>query len=544
MKIELRDYQNENIDTIFEAWKRNQNLMYVLPTGGGKTVVVSELINLLLSTNARVAVIVHRKELLCQMSGTLASFGINHNIIGADATIRLACRLNLEKVNASFYDPRANVTVCSVDTLEARKIDIKCDYWILDEGHHLLVQNKWGRALSHLKHAKGLAVTATPSRGDKKGLGRHAEGMIDKMILGPSMLWLIQQGFLSPFKIYSIDSGLKRDEIKRSKANGDFSKPSLMAATKKSTIVGDVVSHYKKYALGKSGITFAPSVVTAEEIADQFNLAGIPAIALSAQNSEGEREATIKKFRAKEILQLVNVDLFDEGFDVPGIEVISLARATMSLAKFLQMIGRGLRTMEGKNHAIILDHVGNVLTHGMPTDLRSWTLDNLGSQEVESINTVSIQECPACAFVYSKYDKKCPECGFAKIPQQRTSAEFVEGDLTELEVPALAELIEKIKAVNAPFVPSAKMKFAPGVAIATASKRHKERQDAQTILKDTIASWAFIQKQKGFNTNSARYKLFFHEFGIDVLSAQLLYKSEAEKLNVKIMCSLSRKTGN
>jgi len=200
---------------------------------------------------------------------------------------------------------------------------------VIDEGHHVLKDNKWGTAFQIFPNAKGLLVTATPDRADGKGLGRHADGLVDAMIEGPTMRDLINQGYLTDYRVFAPPSDLDLSQVTTS-ADGDYNKAKLKAAVRKSHVIGDVVTHYLRIAPNKLGITFATDVETATDIAAQFNAQGVPAAVVSAKTSDADRVAILRRFKNRELLQLVNVDLFGEGFDLPAIEVVSMARPTQS----------------------------------------------------------------------------------------------------------------------------------------------------------------------------------------------------------------------
>ena len=223
-------------------------------------------------------------------------------------------------------------------------------------------------------NSRGLLVTANTERADGKGLGRHADGLADTLVEGPGMRDLINQGYLSDYRIFAPPSDLNLDGVEIG-STGDFKQNQLKLRIKKSHVVGDVVEHYKRLANGKQGITFATDVETATEIAAQFNAAGVPAEAVSAKTPDRLRVEISRRFERGEIKQLVNVDLFGEGYDVPAVEVVSMARPTESFNLFCQQFGRSLRILEGKTGAIIIDHVGNVMRHGLPDAYQAWTLD-------------------------------------------------------------------------------------------------------------------------------------------------------------------------
>ena len=395
----LRPYQQKAKEDIYASWQTRQNIVAVLPTGAGKTVLLSNIVN---EFNASTCVIAHRQELVSQISLALATQGVRHKLIAPKNVIKNIINLHLFVIGRDYYDPNSKVATAGVDTLIRRVDQLKAwavtvRLWVIDEAHHLLRENKWGKAVEMFPNAKGLGVTATPLRADGKGLGADNDGVFEDMVVGPNMRELIDMGFLTDYRIFAPPSDMDLSEVTVSKTTGDYNKVKMVKAAKQSHIMGDVVDHYLKLAKGKLGITFAPDVAMATEIAERFNLAGVPAEVVSAKTPDTERAKILKRFKDRELLQLVNVDLFGEGFDLPAIEVVSMARPTASYGLYVQIFGRGLRPMylEGapletteqrlwaiansiKPNAIIIDHVGNVVRHGLPDANREWSLDRRG----------------------------------------------------------------------------------------------------------------------------------------------------------------------
>jgi len=403
--------------------------------------------------------------------------------------------------------------------------------------HHVCADNKWGTAAQLFPNARGLGVTATPVRADGKGLGRHHDGLMDIMVEGPSMRDLINMGYLTDYRIFAPPSDLDLSDVAVSATTGDYSQPGVVKAVRKSHIVGDVVSHYQRIAPGKLGVTFATDVQTATEIAEQFNAAGVPAEVVSAKTPDAERVAVLRRFRKREVLQLVNVDLFGEGFDLPAIEVVSMARPTQSFSLFAQQFGRALRILEGKTEALIIDHVGNVLRHGLPDAPRKWSLDRRDKKGRSGPSDVMpVKACPACTGVYERFYPTCPFCGHKPEPAGRSKPEFVDGDLTELDGATLAAMRGAVDEVDKPLdqVRAELMaKHAPEIGIRAGVKRHRERQDAQAELRHAIAVWAGAGKAAG-RSDSELYRLFYLTFGVDVLSAKALGTKDAEALRLQI----------
>ena len=398
-----------------------------------------------------------------------------------------------------------------------------------------------------------LGVTATPIRLDKMGLVRHADGVFDKLIVGPSLRELIDDGFLTDYKIFAPRTDVDLSSVPISQVTGDYSQPKLRAVMRKSKIVGDVVSQYLRIAPGKLGVTFAPDVELAHSMAKQFNNSYIPAAVISAKTPNTDRISIMDKFRRREFLQLVNVDIVGEGVDLPAIEVVIMTGATKSLARYVQQFGRALRPMiadgvpfatreqrlraiaaSEKPHAIIIDHVGNVVDrHNIPDIPRMWSLDaGCNRRASRDDQEIALRECPQCTQPYLRVNKACPYCGFKPVPQARSSPEQVDGDLVEMDAEALSALRNRISVVDEG-IESYRQRLidrgAPGIGVAGHTNRHRRWQESQSELRDAIALWGGYQRSQG-NDDSESYRRFYLKFGVDVLSAQSLKEKEADAL--------------
>lgn len=524
---QLRPFQQSVTDQTNVAWQLGmQNVLVVLPTGGGKTVVFS---NMMAANKGPCVAIAHRQELVTQISVALARNGVRHRIIGPSSVARACTTLHLGELKRNYIDPMGSVAVAGVDTLIRH--DAK-DPWlnsvtltVMDEAHHVLADNKWGKTMRMFPNARGLGVTATPLRADGQGLGRHADGLMDYMIVGPGMRELITDGWLTEYRIFAPPSDLDLRDVPLS-ASGDFSPPKLALAVHKSHIVGDVVTHYLRIAPGKLGITFAVDVEAAGEIAKAYRAAGVMAEVVSANTPDALRASILRKFRNREILQLVNVDLFGEGFDLPAIEVVSMARPTQSYGLFAQQFGRSLRLLEGKDYAIIIDHVGNVHRHGLPDAYRTWTLDRRERRSKnDTVSVIPTRTCPSCTAAYERLYSTCPYCGFYAEPSGRSSPELVDGDLAELD-PATLERLRGGIDIPAAYHPDAMIQ-------ATLRKHHREKATAQAELREAMSQWGGIRTHAG-DTVSAAQRRFFLTYGVDVATAQTLNAREARELQQRI----------
>lgn len=564
--IKLRqDYQQPFVDQIYAAWDVARVVLGVLPTGGGKTVCFSYLAH---EHSGAVAAVVHRKEILGQISQSLARFAVRHRIVAPPAVIRRIRRRHLKEFGKSFVDASAQAGVVSVQTLTSKSAerDAGLQGWvrqvslaIFDEGHHYVKRGQWGRGVELFNHAKVLLVTATPERADKLGLGVDSDGFAEIMVEGPSTGWLVKQGYLSRFIYKAPASDLNVDNLPVT-ASGDFNVKELRKRVVESHLVGDTVSHYQRFADGKRAIVFATDVATAGEIADAFKLAGVPAAALSGETEPGERDSAIDQFERGDLLVLVNVDLFDEGFDVPGVDAVILARPTESLGKFLQMVGRVLRpvyadgfdlsTQAGrlaamaagpKPAAVIIDPVRNwERGHGMPDWPRQWTLDAPAKRTRGTSDTIPQRVCLACTQPYEAFYKACPHCGApVPAPAGRATPEQVEGDLVELDVEAMAALFERMRRADMPdddYALDQARRGIPAIGRRQDMRRHQAARHRRQVLRELVAWWVGAQAGR---EQSEVHRRFFHRFGTDIATAFTLNEADTDALISKIQTRFS-----
>ena len=529
----LRDYQQEAERRVYEAWHAGaRNVLLVLPTGSGKTVTFANIQRRMLAPSVAIA---HRQELVSQISLALARYNVRHRIIGQPALIRACVQLHGIELGTSFYNATAQVAAAGVDTLRRRDpskepIFNQTRLWVCDEAHHLLVGNKWGKTVEMFPNAFGLGVTATPIRAEGKGLGRHHDGVMDVMIIGPSMRDLINGGYLTEYRVFAPPNDLDMSDVTTS-ASGDYSPEPLRKAVRRSHIHGDVVSHYMRIAPGKLGITFAVDVESATELAAAYRQQGVPAEVVSAKTPDNIRYKLLRQFANGEIKQLCNVDLFGEGFDLPAIEVCSMARPTQSYALFIQQFGRALRPLDGKTHGIIIDHVSNVLRHGLPDAPRSWTLDRRErrSNTAPGEGPIPLRSCLACAGVYERSKVVCPYCGTPVVYSGRSSPTLVDGDLNELTPDVLARMRGEIAEADSLRIP-----YGAGPEVVGRKQReHRERMEAQQALRAAMALWGGARTARGVSVAEAQRE-FYLRYGIDVAAAQMLPRAEALALIERI----------
>lgn len=525
--IVLRDDQLALKHSIYSSWNSgNKNVLAVLPTGGGKSVIVSDIVNDGNALGMRQPVIAHRKELVGQMSLHIAERGIFHRLIAPKDVIAQITAKHRAKFKRSFVSPTALCSVVGIDTLNARAQELKPwadqqDRWVTDEAHHVLRANKWGKGVELFGRAYGLGVTASPVRGDGMGLGRHHDGVFDDMVQGLTMRQLISIGALTDYEIAIPESDFNIDDDAITPA-GDFSPVKMREASQRSHIVGDVVKEYIKRAYGKRGICFTTDVETAGKIAKEFNEMGIPAASVSAETPSATRDNYIERFRSGQFWVLVNVDLFGEGFDVPAVEVVMMARPTASLAVYLQQFGRALRTLAGKLYGLVIDHVSNWKRHKFPDKAHVWSLDRRdkrGKQEKDP-EDIPLTACRNCSRPYDRALFKCPHCGNVPVisPTDRSSIAQIDGDLILLDRAKIAEMMAAT-VLPSPADVGNRTRFVAGdIAAKGAINRQIEKHAAQQRLSNSIAQWAAIQRQLGRDDQQS-YRRFYLTLGMDVLTA-------------------------
>lgn len=555
----LRPFQTELKAKVYDAWRAGaRNVVMRLDTGGGKTVTLADIVR---EHAGFACVIAHRQELVGQLSLALARYGIRHNIIAADATRRAISRQHSEELGYSMYDPNSRVVVAGVDTIIRADMSgwaSKVTLWVVDEGHHVVLDNKWHTVIERFSNpeCRGLLPTATPVRADGQGLGRPeigGRGVADCMVEGPPMRWLIDEGYLTDYRIICPPSDMQL--LADVSASGDWSTKALREAAKRSHIVGDVAAHYTRIAGGRRGVTFAPDLETAAEMAAAHRAAGWRAEVLSGKTDDFVRRSILKRLAAGEIHQVVAVDIISEGFDLPAIEVLSMGRKSASLAVYMQQFGRALRPMyapgfdlstrEGrraaiaagpKPKAIVLDHVGNIVWHSGPPDFpRVWSLQSRKSKNGPS-DAIPIRVCKACFEPYEAIYRECPNCGHYEPPAGRDSPSVVAGDLQELDPAILQELRLKLEKVNQTREErGAELQLAgvPHAGYIRNLNAHDERREAQAELRQAMAYWGGVQTAAGYGDPEIQ-RLFFFRFGVDVMTAQTLDARDARELLARI----------
>lgn len=421
--IHLRPYQQAALDGLTSAFRAGRRApLLVLPTGGGKTVAFCYMARGAAAKGNRVYILVHREELVQQVSDTLKAFNVGHTFIAA----------------GRYYDPRRMVQVCSVMSLARRLGRVPApDLIIADEAHHA-VAGSWRKVAAAYPQARVVGVTATPQRLDGRGLG----DVFDHMVVGPSVSELTELGALCRYRLFApvgIDTrGLHT-------VAGDFNRQELARVADRPSVTGNAVDHYRRLAPGRRAVAFCAGVAHAKNVAEEFQRAGFEAGTLHGGMAADLRADLVNKFRAGIVQVLTSVDVVSEGFDLPAIEVAISLRPTQSLIVWLQQVGRALRPHPGKDYALILDHAGNTERHGLPDDERDWSLEGAKRRKGpgQQAPRIPTRTCPKCFAVYQASVRTCTHvwpdgtpCGqvFAvdeAMPDQK------DGELVEVDTAAV-----------------------------------------------------------------------------------------------------------
>jgi DNA repair protein RadD len=405
----LRDYQQALIDETVDALRDHRSVLLQAPTGAGKTEIAVEVARR--HRDKVVWFVCHRHEIVAQTSGALKRAGVDaHGVVAPkhpeDATIRMQ--------------------VCSIGALRHRyKRYPAPDLIVLDECHHAAASS-WAKLIKRFPDAKLLGLTATPERLDGRGLGDWFE----HMIVGPDTHKLIDEGYLSKFRMFAPTiPDLRGVRVKQN----EYNRHDLEAAMNKQSLVGDVVDHYKNLTLNARALAFCASVTASRDLAARFRAAGIPAKHIGWNTPQAKRDQAVHDLASGKIRVLTNVEVFTEGFDLPAIDAVLLLRPTKSFALYRQMIGRCLRVAKGKPHTTILDHAGLIFEHGLPDSGVEWSLSGQRSGAAQTSRYpggFEIRRCPECSAIHD-WAKACPKCSYVYQIKDRTIEE-VYGELREI----------------------------------------------------------------------------------------------------------------
>lgn len=444
MDFQLRDYQAADIENIRAALREVKSVLYVLPTGGGKTRVFSYMADSAFKRGNSSSIIVHRQELVIQSSIALAELGLAHRLVAPAKLIRAVLSMHIELFGRSFIQQSSLITVASVQTL-ARRLDLLAyiKLLIIDEAHHTAA-GQWKVCFEHAREAKIIGVTATPLRLDGKGLGAFYQ----RLVVGLPMHELIARGFLCSPKIYAPRNAVNLEGL-HSKF-GDYVGGEVAARMDTPTIVGNAVTHYKQICPNVPAIAYCCSVEHAQHVADSFAGAGFRSRMIDGNTDGGVRRGAIKALGNGGLDVLTSCDIISEGTDIPLVGCGIMLRPTKSLTLWMQQAGRVLRPypdneimrlphmaaliQQGQHYAYILDHANNTATHGLPQQPREWKLEYDKIKRGRG-NEIQVTTCPQCMHMHAPA-MFCPECGYdyRKKDSAGRMPDEIAGTLEEIKV--------------------------------------------------------------------------------------------------------------
>ncbi|MFA7295722.1 MAG: DEAD/DEAH box helicase [Dehalococcoidia bacterium] len=391
--MKLRDYQERGVREIVDALATHGRVLAVSPTGSGKTVMGAAVITGACST-ARVLWIAHRRELLAQARKALKSAGL--------------ARVGILSGTAK-EDTDAPVLVASIDTL--RRTDLaRFDLVVVDEAHRVAAKS-YQDVLAALPGVPVLGLTATPQRLDGKPL---SDTFAHRVVVALNAELFASKYLVKPVT-YGVPKHIAR-AMRRGVTSGDGVSDALNTMLMRPKLMGDVVEECAKHAPGARTIVFAASRTHAKALAKRFTKAGRPTAYLDGDTPDGERFDILERFAAGAIEVVVNVDILTEGYDLPAVKCIVLARPTKSRARYLQYCGRASRPHNGRG-AVVLDHAGNWLTHGLCWEDREWR-----DGREKGSGDAPCWRCE-CGHINPVGTTECAECGAARPRSEREEAD-------------------------------------------------------------------------------------------------------------------------
>lgn len=415
--MELRGYQVKAVDELRDVLKKgHRKPVMVLPTGSGKTHILMAIVAGAVGKGNKVAVLVHRRQLVFQMADMFLDVGIEAGILMA----------------GEEYNPGCPVQIASRDTYSRRlKLDeeiynpffVDADVVLIDESHHALSKT-YQSILSHYPDKVVIGVTATPALSSGVGMGEYFDSLIQPV----GVQELIEQGYLVPGRYFGPGEPDLSDV--RTVA-GDYEKKGLDRVMNEPILIGDVVENWLRIVPGLKTMVFAVNVKHSKALVEEYIRRGVAAEHLDAHSEDEERDATLGRFRSGETQVLSNVALYTEGTNIPEIQAISIARPTKSFGLYIQMIGRGARPAPGKGEFVVIDHGGCIRRLGFYEDLVEWSLDGkkLAHKKKHEKKEKKLMTCERCDCVF--YGPVCTTCGF-KVKHYSKKIAAIDAELEEI----------------------------------------------------------------------------------------------------------------
>ena len=354
-EIKLFDYQEDMKERIEKALRLHRSVMAQMPTGTGKTYLLTAVIDSFVSNNPmeKVWIVAHRRELVSQIDETVRKF---HSYSASNTSSLLS-----------------SVKAVSIQWLSKHydEIEEEPGMIVIDEAHHALAKT-YKEMWERFPKAKFLGLTATPCRLNGKGF----TDLFDVLVQSWDVPEFISKGRLATYDFVSIKSdGMTQrliDSLQKRGADGDYQNKEMDMLLNKKPNIERLYRSLEEFGKGRKGIVYAINISHAQKITKLYQEHGVKAIAIDSKTPSAERQQDIEAFKKGDIQVLVNVDIFSEGFDCPDVEFVQLARPTLSLAKYLQMVGRGLRVAKGKKNCVIIDNVGLYRVFGLPSQVWNW----------------------------------------------------------------------------------------------------------------------------------------------------------------------------
>ena len=353
-KIELFDYQEDMKSRIEKALCLHRSVMAQMPTGTGKTYLLTAVIDSFVRANpkAKVWIVAHRRELVSQIDETVRKF---HSYSSATSFLLSSVKAMSIQWLMRHYD----------------EIEEEPGLIVIDEAHHALAKT-YKEMWERFPKAKFLGLTATPCRLNGKGF----TDLFDVLVQSWGVPEFISKGRLATYDFVSIKSdGVTQrliDSLQKRGADGDYQNKEMDMLLNKKPSIERLYRSLEEFGKDRKGIVYAINISHAQKITKLYQEHGVKAIAIDSKTPATERQQDIEAFKKGDIQVLVNVDIFSEGFDCPDVEFVQLARPTLSLAKYLQMVGRGLRVAKGKKNCVIIDNVGLYRVFGLPSQVWNW----------------------------------------------------------------------------------------------------------------------------------------------------------------------------
>lgn len=354
-EIKLFDYQEDMKERIEKALRLHRSVMAQMPTGTGKTYLLTAVIDSFVSNNPKenVWIVAHRRELVSQIDETVRKF---HSYSASNTSSLLS-----------------SVKAMSIQWLMRHydEIEEEPGMIVIDEAHHALAKT-YKEMWERFPKAKFLGLTATPCRLNGKGF----TDLFDVLVQSWAVPEFISKGRLATYDFVSIKSdGVTQrliNSLQKRGADGDYQNKEMDMLLNKKPSIERLYRSLEEYGKDRKGIVYAINISHAQKITKLYQEHGVKAIAIDSKTPATERQQDIEAFKKGDIQVLVNVDIFSEGFDCPDVEFVQLARPTLSLAKYLQMVGRGLRVAKGKKNCVIIDNVGLYRVFGLPSQVWNW----------------------------------------------------------------------------------------------------------------------------------------------------------------------------